>query len=435
MEKSRQELFELVWSMPMTKLSKQFELSDVGLRKICVKHQIPLPLQGHWTRKQFGKEAPRTELPDKDFNPNIEINDDYKIQLNREQSEIKKATIKIALNPPMTELRKPEHLKHERCITAYKEIKEFVTELEKKPGVVKFDTIKDKPPSFPPTHAFSFEYFRTSKNAIPVYATARNAIRAICIADEIFERLQQKGIEIEFEFSDRHGSAMYAVKERDRLQFQFREPYTKVSRSPVLSKIEKQLHDYIWGSEKVEVPKNELWVNFGWKSYLHKSIKDSRLKLEHQIDRIVDYIVDDLDGKIESRKQSEIRAREAERTKYIWDYNERIAKSRKNQLEHALKESKDLENLIRLKVYLKTMKGIFSKLPADEKAAGFTWIDLIKTELKTIQPIETRIKRIKRAAKKPTKKIKELWYVDPLPDDHQPDFEAIYAEERRHYKD
>jgi hypothetical protein len=59
MEKSRQELFELVWSMPMTELSKQFELSDVGLKKICVKHQIPLPLQGHWTRKQFGKEAPR----------------------------------------------------------------------------------------------------------------------------------------------------------------------------------------------------------------------------------------------------------------------------------------------------------------------------------------------------------------------------------------
>jgi hypothetical protein len=41
MEKSRQELFELVWSMPMPKLSYQFELSDVGLRKICVKHQIP----------------------------------------------------------------------------------------------------------------------------------------------------------------------------------------------------------------------------------------------------------------------------------------------------------------------------------------------------------------------------------------------------------
>ena len=78
------------------------------------------------------------------------------------------------------------------------------------------------------------------------------------------------------------------------------------------------------------------------------------------------------------------------------------------------------------------MKEIFSKLPPEEKVAGLTWIKIVKTELKTIQPIETRIKRIKRAAKNPTKKIKELWYVDPLPEDYEPDFTAIHAEERRH---
>jgi hypothetical protein len=71
----------LIWSMPMTKLSKQFELSDVGLRKICVKHQIPLPPQGHWTRKQFGKEVPRSEVPNKEINPRIEINNEYKTRL------------------------------------------------------------------------------------------------------------------------------------------------------------------------------------------------------------------------------------------------------------------------------------------------------------------------------------------------------------------
>jgi hypothetical protein len=59
-------------------------------------------------------------------------------------SEVKKAAVKIALNPPTSQLRKPEHLKHDRCIATYKEIKEFVAELQKKPGVVKFDTVKDK---------------------------------------------------------------------------------------------------------------------------------------------------------------------------------------------------------------------------------------------------------------------------------------------------
>jgi hypothetical protein len=36
---------------------------------------------------------------------------------------------------------------------------------------------------------------------------------------------------------------------------------------------------------------------------------------------------------------------------------------------------------------------------------------------------------IKRAAKKPKKKIKELWYADLLPEDHDPDFEEEYTQE------
>jgi hypothetical protein len=33
MEKTRQELFELVWSLPMSKLAKQFEMSDVDVEE------------------------------------------------------------------------------------------------------------------------------------------------------------------------------------------------------------------------------------------------------------------------------------------------------------------------------------------------------------------------------------------------------------------
>ena len=31
------------WATPMVKLAKEFGLSDVGLRKTCVKHDIPTP--------------------------------------------------------------------------------------------------------------------------------------------------------------------------------------------------------------------------------------------------------------------------------------------------------------------------------------------------------------------------------------------------------
>ena len=85
---------------------------------------------------------------------------------------------------------------------------------------------------------------------------------------------------------------------------------------------------------------------------------------------------------------------------------------------------------MRVKTYLKTMQEIFAKLPKDEKAAGISWISLVRQELRSIQPIETRIKKIKLAAKKPKKKIKDLWYADLLKEDHDPDFEEEYEQEQ-----
>jgi hypothetical protein len=70
---TREELFEKVWTEPMTKLAKSFGISDVGLRKKCKKLNIPLPPQGYWLRKQFGKTTPRPELPAYDGDDKVEF--------------------------------------------------------------------------------------------------------------------------------------------------------------------------------------------------------------------------------------------------------------------------------------------------------------------------------------------------------------------------
>lgn len=46
-EVTRQELYDLVWSKPMSRLALEYNISDNGLRKICKKHEIPLPLLSH----------------------------------------------------------------------------------------------------------------------------------------------------------------------------------------------------------------------------------------------------------------------------------------------------------------------------------------------------------------------------------------------------
>ncbi len=60
---TRQELYEQVWSEPIVHLSKFYNLSDVGLSKICKKMDIPVPGRGYWEKKHHGHDAERTPLP------------------------------------------------------------------------------------------------------------------------------------------------------------------------------------------------------------------------------------------------------------------------------------------------------------------------------------------------------------------------------------
>ncbi|MCG2775012.1 MAG: hypothetical protein L6406_04945 [Desulfobacterales bacterium] len=59
----RSELYEQVWSISMVRLSEQYGLSDVGLAKICKKHNIPRPPRGYWARKVAGYRVKRLPLP------------------------------------------------------------------------------------------------------------------------------------------------------------------------------------------------------------------------------------------------------------------------------------------------------------------------------------------------------------------------------------
>ncbi|MFD3264013.1 hypothetical protein [Phenylobacterium ferrooxidans] len=59
---SRQELFEKVWAAPVSKVAAEFGLSDNGLRKICGRHDIPLPSRGYWAQVHAGRVFPRPTL-------------------------------------------------------------------------------------------------------------------------------------------------------------------------------------------------------------------------------------------------------------------------------------------------------------------------------------------------------------------------------------
>jgi len=60
---SREELYENVWSTPMMQLAKEFNMSDVGLDKVCKKMEIPRPGRGYWRKIETGQKPKLKKLP------------------------------------------------------------------------------------------------------------------------------------------------------------------------------------------------------------------------------------------------------------------------------------------------------------------------------------------------------------------------------------
>jgi hypothetical protein len=69
----RSELHRMVWEEALSKLAPKLGLSDVGLRKICKRHNIPLPPQGHWARSPERRSAKQTPLPQPDKDWDLEF--------------------------------------------------------------------------------------------------------------------------------------------------------------------------------------------------------------------------------------------------------------------------------------------------------------------------------------------------------------------------
>lgn len=63
MEFTRKELYEKIWTKPMTHVAKEVGLSDVGLGKVCKKHNIPKPSLGYWAKIAHGYKIKKPRLP------------------------------------------------------------------------------------------------------------------------------------------------------------------------------------------------------------------------------------------------------------------------------------------------------------------------------------------------------------------------------------
>jgi hypothetical protein len=62
-EMTRQQLYDLVWSRSMGDAAASIPMSHVSLKKLCSKHHVPVPPQGHWRKSPARQAADKVPLP------------------------------------------------------------------------------------------------------------------------------------------------------------------------------------------------------------------------------------------------------------------------------------------------------------------------------------------------------------------------------------
>ena len=108
----RQQLYDEVWTDPVTVVAERYGLSDVGLAKICRKLSIPVPTRGYWAKVKAGKKMRRIALPALQQAPGALLPRATLAKLSPEKSEVRSvARKKVAeVRKAVTDVPVPEAL-------------------------------------------------------------------------------------------------------------------------------------------------------------------------------------------------------------------------------------------------------------------------------------------------------------------------------------
>lgn len=192
----------------MTKAAVDFDISDVALRKICIKHNIPTPPLGYWAKKAAGKNVVQPSLPT-ESDPNLNF-----IQI---EGQIYKPSPKI--------------------VAAQKEVREALSnadtpvDLSKLHPVIKAtsNALRKKPGKT------AEAMYANSQGHCGVDVGLASIERAITILNRLAYGISAQGLKLEPK-----GTMMQVSKENDLLTFRLVERIERRKHTPTAEELEKE---------------------------------------------------------------------------------------------------------------------------------------------------------------------------------------------------
>lgn len=280
---TRQELFELVWAQPMTVLAKRYDISDVGLRKACLRMNIPIPKAGHWQKVRAGRKIRIPELPLSDSKQEITLQEVDGTK-NKKEYPWTQRQLEIESDPKLN-LVVPDKLHHPD---------ELIVETKR--------IFSDK----------------DARGGLNIYVQSSMFQRALRFMDTFIKLLRARGHGIEVTYYE-----TYAIIREQRVKIQLRE------RLRIVDKTDGSWPTRDFVPTGIMLFKSEGYGGYEW--------LDGKRKLEEQLSNILAKIETKIDELHECWRQNKIR--EDERDRLL-----EIQKEKEQRKQQELRDFKKLLN-------------------------------------------------------------------------------------------
>lgn len=320
---SREELYELVWKTPMLHLAKEYGLSDVGLAKLCRRHDIPTPPVGYWAKLAHGKEVIRPKLPS--------TQEESSIDLKRERQEPVEVPLAATFFDP--------------------EIGTLAEEEQNGPAITVTESLRSHHPAVARTREAlglsEKSRYRNSDSALHPYGGREEPLlditvgksfvnRALRIFDAVIKACESRGYRIgPCENAWEHGLRIYAFGQP--FQLKIREPSKRTLReldADEKERLRKNPHAYI--SNKYEyLLTGALQLELSRHSLPVKTLRDGKKrKIEDGLSRLMMAILREVDDHrkhvAEAARKEELR-REEQRKKQEEAERRRLEEEKRKQ--------------------------------------------------------------------------------------------------------
>lgn len=334
---TRKELYDLVWSEPLLTISKKYNISDVGLRKICIRLSIPLPKNGHWQKVQYGKKVTKTQLPPAEEKEVITfgIRDKNSAEIINQLSPVKMLQKEIE-EQLKTKLEVPEHLTNPDPLIR--------NSRDKLSGKLKYT---------------DYDYSQRRSESLNITVSKEQQSRALCIMDTLVKALKARN----HTFKPAHFHSDACIKEQT-IEISLREKTTRT----------KAVQKNSWDNLFEYIPNGKLIIKID-KSYRCKEFMDGKLPLEKQLSLIIASLEIIAIKELEWKEQCRINREEVERKKKIRLEFEKRQDEDLEAFRQTLNKAERWHKAVNLRNYINEVesKAIAGNTLTEETKAWLTW--------------------------------------------------------------